>query len=138
MRDGSPILRPSPFDGSEVRFCDECDDEGCTLIIGKGLEIDLLFPEDRMKSLDERRQLCADRWNYRVYEEALKRTETEKRMDLTEIIERDTPQKLKKGHPYLTEGDEFICPNCDGHIRTYGLKMKCCYHCGQRIDWSEK
>lgn len=56
----------------------------------------------------------------------------------TIAFDRDTPKKPIKGHPYLTEGDEFICQNCEGHIRTYGLEMKCCYHCGQRLDWCKE
>lgn len=53
-------------------------------------------------------------------------------------IERDTPKKQKRGDPFLCEGDEFICPSCDGHVRRSLLKGNCCCHCGQRLDWKER
>lgn len=53
-------------------------------------------------------------------------------------IERDTPKKPKRGDPFLCEGDEFICPSCDGHVRRSLLKGNCCCHCGQRLDWKER
>ena len=67
------------------------------------------------------------RWNTRVYPP-----------DVQAAIERDTPKKLKRGDPILCEGDEFICQNCEGHVRKSLLKGNCCYNCGQRLDWSEE
>ena len=66
-------------------------------------------------------------WNTRVYP-----------AEVQAAIERDTPKKLKRGDPILCEGDEFICQNCEGHVRKSLLKGNCCYNCGQRLDWSEE
>ena len=111
----TPELLPCPFCGNKAKLTRPI--ERVPLIIvscttcGAKIVYDLVNEEDMTKT-----------WNTRVYP--------------AEITEKLPGKKPIKGHQYLTEGDEFICPNCEGHIRTYGLKMKCCYHCGQRLDWS--
>lgn len=66
MKTPEPELLPSPHDGSKVKFCDECD-SGCHRIIGNGIEIDLLPTIRQGDSLENRRAICAERWNARVY-----------------------------------------------------------------------
>ena len=122
----TPELLPCPHDGSKVEFCEECDG-GCHRIIGNGMEIDLLPTIRQGESLETRRAICAERWNTRVYPP-----------EVQAAIERDTPKKPKRGDPFLCEGDEFICPSCDGHVRRSLLKGNCCCHCGQRLDWKER
>ena len=68
----TPELLPSPHDGSKVKFCDECD-SGCHRIIGNGIEIDLLPTIRQGDSLENRRAICAERWNTRVYPEEVER-----------------------------------------------------------------
>ena len=77
----TPELLPSPHDGGNVKFCDECDG-GCHRIIGDGMEIDLLPTKHQGGSLENRRAICAERWNTRVYPP-----------EVQAAIERDTPKK---------------------------------------------
>lgn len=53
-----------------------------------------------------------------------------------ELKEKATPKKPIKDEVqdirYVTK---YICPNCGGKFT--GIVSKCCYHCGQALDWSE-
>lgn len=148
----TPELLPCPHDGSKVEFCDECDG-GCHRIIGNGIEIDLLPTIRQGDSLENRRVICAERWNTRVYP-----------AEVQAAIERDAPKKLifptvkKKSEE---KEDMPRCPACEkllgkvaGRTRhTYPCKggartIECnlyewdvqtfCPECGQRLDWSEE
>lgn len=114
----TPELMPCPHDGSKVEFCEECDG-GCHRIIGNGMEIDLL-PSRQNGSLENRRAICAKRWNTRVYP-----------AEVHAAIERDkTVKPINK--------DQFgvsVCPKCKADAQEY---QDYCFRCGQRLGWSEE
>ena len=122
----TPELLPSPHDGSKVKFCDECD-SGCHRIIGNGIEIDLLPTIRQGDSLENRRAICAERWNARVYPP-----------DVQAAIERDAPKKPVSRPMGWIDFNADHCPNCDTQLHEYTDKnVTFCYSCSQRLDWSE-
>ena len=117
-----PELLPSPHDGSKVKFCDECD-SGCHRIIGNGIEIDLLPTIRQGDSLENRRAICAERWNTRVYPPEVKTA-----------IDLYTPKKpLNQFKRYGKQ--RGYCPSCDRILDDQFSDIAC--RCGQRLDWSE-
>lgn len=117
-----PELLPCPFCGGEAEYRDDGQ-------IGRVQCQQCLMQTDGSYSWRDKdwKEAEANDWNTRVYQP-----------EVQAAIERDTPKKLKRGDPILCEGDEFICQNCEGHVRKSLLKGNCCYNCGQRLDWSEE
>lgn len=125
MKTPEPELLPSPHDGSKVKFCDECD-SGCHRIIGNGIEIDLLPTIRQGDSLENRRAICAERWNARVYPP-----------DVQAAIERDIPVQPKLITATREDFDDtFECPSCAKRFSSFD-EFDFCPWCGQRLDWSE-
>lgn len=56
-----------------------------------------------------------------------------------ELKERDTAKKPIKTNDDtgIRYTDSYRCPNCGGNFAGTGIS-EFCYHCGQRIDWSEE
>lgn len=55
---------------------------------------------------------------------------------IRELVEKTTPKKaIKADEQNIRFVTTYICPNCNkeftGKISNY------CYHCGQKIDWSD-
>lgn len=56
---------------------------------------------------------------------------------LNELAEKATPKKpIKHDKPDPKYGTIYSCPNCN--LIFLGLHGEYCFHCGQRIDWSEE
>lgn len=55
------------------------------------------------------------------------------------LKERDTAKKPIKTNDDtgIRYTDSYRCPNCGGNFAGTGIS-EFCYHCGQRIDWSEE
>lgn len=55
-----------------------------------------------------------------------------------ELKERDTAKKPIKTteETGIRYTDSYRCPNCGGNFTGTGI-ADFCYHCGQRLDWSE-
>ena len=57
---------------------------------------------------------------------------------MRELKERDTAKKPIKTteETGIRYTDSYRCPNCGGNFTGTGI-ADFCYHCGQRLDWSE-
>lgn len=57
---------------------------------------------------------------------------------MRELKERDTAKKPIKtaDETGIRYTDSYRCPNCGGNFTGTGI-ADFCYHCGQRLDWSE-
>ena len=57
---------------------------------------------------------------------------------VVEALEKQIAKKPKKieieGYRYT---DTYKCPTCEGNFSGTGI-ADYCYHCGQKIDWSEE
>lgn len=55
-----------------------------------------------------------------------------------QLKERDTAKKPIKtaDETGIRYTDSYRCPNCGGNFTGTGI-ADFCYHCGQRLDWSE-
>lgn len=58
--------------------------------------------------------------------------------EVQELKERDTAKKPIKTteETGIRYTDSYRCPNCGGNFTGTGI-ADFCYHCGQRLDWSE-
>lgn len=57
---------------------------------------------------------------------------------MQELKERDTAKRPIKttDETGIKYTDSYRCPNCGGNFTGTGI-ADFCYHCGQRLDWSE-
>lgn len=55
-----------------------------------------------------------------------------------EVLEKQLPKKPIKTteETGIRYTDSYRCPNCGGNFTGTGI-ADFCYHCGQRLDWSE-
>lgn len=52
-------------------------------------------------------------------------------------VEKQKPKKpIKNREQYIRYTSEYSCPNCGRGFTGTGI-AKYCYHCGQKLDWSE-
>ena len=58
--------------------------------------------------------------------------------EVQELKERDTAKEPIKTteETGIRYTDSYRCPNCGGNFTGTGI-ADFCYHCGQRLDWSE-
>jgi len=58
-------------------------------------------------------------------------------MTLLECVEKQVPRKMS--HLTYCSNEGYYCPNCSKRLFKQKIenKHKCCYNCGQRIDYSE-
>lgn len=55
---------------------------------------------------------------------------------LQELVDRDTPKKPIKDEPSrIRYIPTYVCPICGQ--RFSGWESKFCYHCGQKLGWSD-
>lgn len=81
---------------------------------------------------------------HKIIDEKFNGKEKFKIIDLENVLEKQTPKKLK-GTEVARFGFEFICPNCEEVIAMVwdslwqkGLyKQKYCHNCGQALDWED-
>lgn len=53
-----------------------------------------------------------------------------------EALEKQLPKKpVEDNEQHIRYATTYVCPNCDGKFT--GTISEYCYHCGQRLDWSE-
>lgn len=65
--------------------------------------------------------------------------------ELEELKQRDTPMKLTQASRFTTDKKlygMYVCNSCHEVIpyitlNSKRVKPKFCYHCGQRLDWSD-
>ena len=56
---------------------------------------------------------------------------------LRELVDRATPKKPIKDEPSkILYVPTYVCPNCGGGFS--GRLAEFCYHCGQKLDWSDE
>lgn len=56
---------------------------------------------------------------------------------LKELVDRDTPKKpIKDESSKIRYVQTYVCPNCGGGFS--GMISNFCYHCGQKLDWSDE
>ena len=54
-----------------------------------------------------------------------------------ELVEKETPKKPIKDEPSkIRYIPTYVCPSCGQ--RFSGMISNFCYHCGQKLDWSEQ
>lgn len=72
-------------------------------------------------------------WKLKDYEESGLDPE-----QVQQLKERDTAKKPIKTteETGIRYTDSYRCPNCGGNFTGTGI-ADFCYHCGQRLDWSE-
>lgn len=56
---------------------------------------------------------------------------------LQELVDRATPEKpIEDEIQDIRYVAKYTCPTCGGKFT--GTLAKYCYHCGQKLDWSDK
>lgn len=95
---------------------------------------------ERLKDIDFRKQVV-EHINYDAYMSLQSELEEYREIGtLEEVREAVEKQRAKKPNNVETEGyrytDTYRCQTCGGNFSGTGI-ADYCYHCGQRIDWSE-
>lgn len=70
-------------------------------------------------------------WDYPIdYAEAFK--------NAIEALEKEVPKKpIQSEEQDIRYVTKYECPNCGKCFTGFGI-AECCYHCGQKLDWSEE
>ena len=95
-----------------------------------------IFRYDRAKDFTDIHWEADERREHEEYVEALqKAVEAIEKQIPKEPIERIATQPVKIGNGFFGKGVKVhTCPHCKGLIARV---HECCYHCGQKLDWSK-
>lgn len=94
------------------------------------------FKYNRAKNFTDEHWEASERREHEEYVEALKiAVETLEKQIPKKPVEHIASSPVKIGNGFFGSGVKVHkCANCNGLIAAV---HKCCYHCGQKIDWSE-